>query len=245
MIRVGRRLYSRNGSFCDPKCSGFEPVLCLTKSSPYGKLSPYVLRNERGVILENLWQFSKVYQQVPRTIQHYSRYDQRVIWDHPAEVHFANEEETEAFWNWREKGLASDYPIRYPVGFQHRSKCLHSLVETETVTKPEEVEVHYERVGYIEARCRIYIPEYLRAVRREEQFGVLRRKLRTGTNLLIIEVDGPHQESLQYYRDKYHVDETFIVDHTVLATRQNLSILLHDALHPYGHGYCLAEALMS
>lgn len=195
--------------------------------------------------MENLWQFSKVYSHVPKTTQYYSRYDQRVIWNHPAEVHFTQEEETEAFWNWREKGLASEYPIRYPVGIKHRHNCLHSLIETKRVERDGEVEVTHERVEYISARCQLYVPEYLRAVRKEEQFGVLKRKLKQGINLLIIEVDGPHQESLQYYREKYGVDETFIVCDTVLANRHNLSLFLYDALHPYGHGYCLAEALLS
>jgi hypothetical protein len=43
-----------------------------------------------------------------------------------------------------------------------------------------------------------------------------------GENLLIIEVDGPHQEDLQYYKDKYGVSDNFIENGTMLVTKDNI-----------------------
>ena len=58
-VAVGRRIYSYTAgrsSYTDPKIEGFTTILCLTKSTVYGCLSPYELRDERGFILENAWQ---------------------------------------------------------------------------------------------------------------------------------------------------------------------------------------------
>ena len=43
MIRVGRSKWE-HGKRIDPSYPGFTPILCLTKSSPYGELSPYMLK---------------------------------------------------------------------------------------------------------------------------------------------------------------------------------------------------------
>lgn len=69
--------------------------------------------------------------------------------------------------------------------------------------------------------------------------------LKDGKNLLIVEVDGPHGESLDYYKKKYKVDDNFIEDDTILATKENLKIMLNDTKHAFGHGYCLAVALLN
>jgi len=52
----------------------------LTKSSAYGSLGPYELRDQLGRTMEGIWQCSKVYPDVPASRQTYSRYDQTVIW---------------------------------------------------------------------------------------------------------------------------------------------------------------------
>ena len=65
-----------------------------------------------------------------------------------------------------------------------------------------------------------------------------------GENLLIIEVDGPHSEAINYYQQKYNVKGDFIEQNTMLATPENLEIMLNDPKYPYGHGYCLANILL-
>jgi len=35
-----------------------------------------------------------------------------------------------------------------------------------------------------------------------------------------------------------------IENDTILATDENIMIMMYDTLHPFGHGYCLAMALL-
>ena len=83
MIRVGRCTYS-GGTRHDPSFEGFTPILVLTPSSAYGSLGPYCLKDGQGRNMECIYQFSKVYETVPSSVQKYSRWDQRVIWKWPA-----------------------------------------------------------------------------------------------------------------------------------------------------------------
>lgn len=212
-IRVGRRIYNKDGTYKDPSFPGFIPVVCMTPSTKYGSLSPYSLKDSKGRILENVWQFSKVYPRVPAVKERYPR-TARVIWEHPSETHVVDGKLTAEYWAWREKGQNAPHPIRYPVSYHYRSTCIGALLDGET------------DMG-----------------KKAPQFKELKQMLNFGVKLLIIEVDGPHQESLGYYKHKYNVADDFIQDHTVLINDYSLDILLRDSKHPFGHGYCLAKAL--
>jgi hypothetical protein len=242
-VRVGRKVDSNVPNF-----PGFTNIICLTKSSPYGDLSPYVLKDEYGHLLENVWQFAKVYEKVPRSLQRYSQWDPRIIWDHPEEIHCTKDTEgdnklTLEYIKWRIKGFNNNDPVRYPVGYNptHRQACIGSLWG--------EGEYHLDNplkfLNYIEARKEIYLPIYLQSVQKEPKFIQLKERLEKGENLLIIEIDGPHQESLNYYKDQYGVNDSFIENNTILVNETNMNIMLNDAKHPFGHGYCLALALSS
>lgn len=106
MIRVGRRIYNRDGSFTDPEFNNFLNIPVVMKShSSYSSLSPYYLKDEKGRIMENYFQFSKVFENVPASIQTFSRYSSQVIWEHPAEKHIiydvnGNMQLTNEWWNW-------------------------------------------------------------------------------------------------------------------------------------------------
>jgi hypothetical protein len=236
MIRVGRCTYNKQGKRTDPSYAGFTSIIVLMKShSPYGDLGPYNLTDNQGRIFENIYQFVKVYREVPYTKEYYSRYDPKVIWEHPVETHVDEHGElTPAYWQWREKGMNCEYHIRYPVGFKHRYECLYAIRDQNDLTK----------LDYIEARKEIYVKIYCELVRKEQKFIDLKNRLDAGENLLIIEVDGPHQESLNYYKEEYGVDDDFIENGTMLAIDENLMIMLNDPKHPFGHGYCLAMALL-
>jgi hypothetical protein len=238
MLRVGRRIYDRNGKFVDPSFEGFTSILCLTKSSPYGDIGPYCLLNEKGHNMENIWQFSKVYEVVPKTIERYSRYDSTIIWQHPEEIHYKDGKLNEAYKIWRQKGFNNKYHVRYPIGFKNKSKCLFAIKENDDGTLDET-----KKLNYIEARKEIYLPVYSKLVKPHKKFKELENRLKRGENLLIIEVDGPHQESIDYYKNTYNVSDDFIVNNTILITRENMNIMLNDEKHPFGHGYCLAMAL--
>src|SRR5690349_14496747 len=121
MIRVGRCTYDRFGKRTDPVYPEFTSIVVLTKSlSHWGNLGPYVLKDDQGRIMENIWQYQKIYKQVPKSIQKFSRYDPTVIWNHPAEIHAIESvdgswELTDDYWSWREKGFNCQYAVRYPV----------------------------------------------------------------------------------------------------------------------------------
>jgi hypothetical protein len=232
MIRVGRRLNNQN-----PSLKGYKEIYSLTKCTPYGDISPYELKTEDGVIIENIWQFSKVYETVPKVREVYSRWDNTVIWEHGEEKHVSEDGAlTDKYWEWREKGFKCSYAIRYPVGFRHRSRCLYSLIKDENILI---------ELDYINARKYIYVPEYIKALKAHPTFLKLRKMHESGINLIITEIDGPHQESLDYYMTTYGVKEDFITDNTMLATKDNLDIMLNDPKHPFGHGYCIALALLN
>lgn len=115
-VRVGRRTYIK-GKPVDPKVPGYTPIISLT---PYGCIGPYCLRDDQGYFLENRWQGSKVYASVPTCRQTYSRFDRRVIWEHPAEKHAILQPDgtyalTSAYYDWRRKLMANPDPVRYPI----------------------------------------------------------------------------------------------------------------------------------
>jgi len=233
MIRVGRCKYIK-GKRIDPSFPGFESIVCLTKSSPYGELGPYVLKDRKGRIMENIWQFSKAYKEVPAATQRYSRFDKTIIWNHPAEIHINDKGKlTKAYFNWRKKGMNAKHPIRYPVGMKYRHNCVCAYAND--FTKP---------LDYIESRKKIYLPLYRKLVTPQPKFAKLLKMLKHGKNLLIIEVDGPHQESLGYYKKKYNVSDKFIENGTILVNTDNMKIMLNDDKHPFGHGYCLGISLL-
>jgi hypothetical protein len=235
MIRIGRCTYNSQGQRTDPSYPDFTPIIVLMKGhSEWGVLGPYILKDENGCIMENLWQYQKMYKKVPATTQYYSRWNKTVIWSHPAETHYINDQIQPAYWAWREKGMNNPYYVRYPVGFGNMHKCLFAIKSGEPTKK----------LDYVEARKEIYVPTYCELVKKEPKFQELKNKLSNGENLLIIEVDGPHQESLEYYMDMYELDDNFIENGTMLATDENLTIMLNDDKHPFGHGYCLAMALL-
>jgi hypothetical protein len=68
--------------------------------------------------------------------------------------------------------------------------------------------------------------------------------LDAGENLLIIEVDGPHEQSLPYSKEIYRVSNDFLEKVTMLTTKENAPTTLNDKKHPFGHSYCLASALL-
>jgi len=237
MIRVGRCLYGPFGNQTYPKFDGFEQIVVIMKShSKYNSLSPFYLKDEEERIMENIWQSGKIFKAVPKISVPYSRYDTKVIWSHPAETHVNSRGEIQpAYWIYREKLMNNEYAVRYPVGYKNRSKCLYAIPEYD----------HTKKLPYVDSRIKIYIPLYCEMAKADEiSFPKLKRMLAAERNLLIIEPDGPHQESLDYYKRNYNVEDDFIVDHTMLVNAENLSIMVADTKHPFGHGYCLGMALL-
>ena len=238
-ICVGRR----NGNKY-PSKKGYTRIVVLMPSSPYGgkkwvPLSPYYLKDDKGALVENIWQFSKYYRSVPHSHQMYSRFSKKVIWEHPSEVHETNGYPNQAYLAWREKGIQNTDAVRYPVGYNHRGECVSAYKEHDDGFVDLDTPL-----DYVTARKEIYLPVYTKAVKKHPLFDALKEKLKNGENLLIIEVDGPHQESLSYYKELYGVGDDFIEDDSILVTKENMDIMLNDPKHNFGHGYCLAMALL-
>lgn len=232
MIRVGRCKYD-GGKRIDPSYQGFTTIVVLMKGhNKWGCLGPYELKDDKGRIMENIWQFSKVYEEIPKTIQHYSRWDKTVIWSYPEEKHIIEDKIQECYWKWRELGMNNSYAVRYPVGFGNMRLCKFALWGD-------------ERLDYITARIKIYVPLYISLVKKIKEFLELKKRVEKGDKLLIVEVDGPHEESMEYYKSEWGVGSNFIELDTMLATEENLTVMLNDPIHPFGHGYCLAMALQN
>lgn len=265
-VRVGRVIGTKT-----PKFEGFRNVLCLTPSTPYGKIGPYCLKDSSSRIMENIYQGCKVYIRTPDVREVYSRWDQRVIWERKAETHVISEFDlpndfdtlgyieiatpvkgiegkaflTPSYMQWRFDLKSCQDPIRYPVGRKARGWCVGALSEEElheynSGNRPDGVHL----LDYIEARKQIYVKLYQRLVL-EDTSGLFQKLLAMSrvSSVLIIEVDGPHQESLEYYKKHFGVKDDFIIMDTILATEENLTIMLNDPKHPYGHGYALADLI--
>lgn len=239
-IYVTKILYNKGKIFYPDPPEGSTKIIVMMKSHcpKWFPLSPYSLKTEEGYLFENYWQFSKVYEVVPQSKEYYSRYDKTVIWEWEEERHCSrknNDEEWEIlpdYFNWRKEGFHNKYPVRYPVGFHHKSKVLFSLSD------------EGERLNYVEARKKIYLENYSRIVKKEKRYQELRKRISEGESISIYEVDGPHQESLEYYKNKYNVKDDFIVEHSILVTHKNIEIMMEDTKHSFGHGYCLGLTLL-
>ena len=225
-IKVGTILYDENYKKIFPVAEGYKRIEVMMKSTTWGELVPYVLSDNNGNIMENIWQFSKIYEVVPKTTQRYSRFNNTVIWDYPQETHVINGEITEEYWVWRQRGFTNPYPVGYSK--KNRASCLYSITD------------NGQKCDYIEARKQIYLPTYTRIVKKQDRFQKLKTMLNKGIKLLIVEVDGPKQNSLQYYKDTYNVDDNFIVNNTIDVTRENMNIMINDPKHAFGHGYGFA-----
>lgn len=236
MIRVGRSRYE-DGKVIHPSYPGFTSIPVITKSHEWPELSPFYLKDEQGQIMENVWQFGKVYRDVPKMFHKVGR---RVLWSWPAEKHLDGRGDITPFYiAWRIAGMRNHMAVRYPVGYNNRHKCVAYI--------PEDREgniLFNQRLDYIQARKQVYLPLYISLAKQTDSFSELKNRLAAGENLLIIEPDGPHQESNSYYSKMYGTPQNLIQNDSIPATHANLSMMLEDPKHPFGHGYCLAIALL-
>jgi hypothetical protein len=235
-VRVGRIYYSGNQRVY-PNYPDFTQIVVLTKSSEYGMLGPYELRDEKGHIMENLYQFSKLYPKTPEVKIPYTQRNRKIVWEYP-ETQFVDNNGIilPAYREWRIKGMNNPFPVRYPVSMDYRKNCLGAIAKLNNGAT--------QLFTYAESRRHIYFPLYKNLVTKVEEFTILRKRLQSGENLLILETDGPHQESLGYYMETYNVSQDFIDRNTMLATKNNIEIMLNDTKHSFGHGYCLATCLL-
>jgi hypothetical protein len=258
-IRIGTRVYSGVG-YVDPSYPDFIPCVCLTASTEYGKLGPYYLRviddgtEESGSLIENVWHSYKVLPHIPAVTRPVSRYNKNIAWRYDACVHVDNKlsptsVKMEEWLKWHDKLAHNQEPIRYPFGWspEIRSTTL-GVVDPDTVykyRKDNSVKVKVsELLGVADGRKRVYFRYYIPSVKLQPQWTKLKNMLDSGINLLIIDVDGPRQESLGYYKEKYGVGDDFIQQNTQLINEDTLRIMVNDTKHSCGHTYGLAASLL-
>jgi len=258
-VRVGRCEFV-NGKRIDPTYPGFTPIVIMTPKSQYGALSPYTITDAQGQIIQNVWQ-KKLYAYVPAIDIPLGKWS-TLRWKHPREVHVDTTgielqigsdgkpihidpntgrligQITQAYIDWSEKLGAYAEAVRYPVGFDHRTTCIGHIIESEE--EPLCAGSHPKIMPYIQARKQKYGPLYMDGLEKSPLAHQLRKRLENGENLLIIEVDVAPSRSLQYYIDTYMVDQNFFERNTMLASLENLKIMLEDGKEQCGHGHFAA-----
>lgn len=225
-----------------PKKEGYTNILIHTSDKTLGGgLSPYHLKDEKGKILENIWQFSKWYPSVTKQNIPFSKYmSDVIIWSHPSELHSINDNPTDKYWDWRKKGMNNKYAVRYPAGYYNRANCICSLWPSDPSEQPLiTIEKLYDRLDYIEARKKIYIGEYVRLHKNVEDFAILKERLDSGENLQIVEVDGP-DPTLDYFP----YDLIDVNNPGLIINKKVIQSLVNDKRKPFGHGYVIASLLL-
>ncbi len=259
-IRVGTRSYDSTGKFEDPRFEGYLPCVVLTRSTKYGSLGPYVLRvleegPEQGALIENVWHSFKVVPAIPAVSEKVSRYDSTVAWSWPAVQNnlLPSSEGTlvnmPQWLKWHQALNANSHPIRYPCSFSPEVRASTAgSIPPELLTayrkEPRMLIKTSDLLPVGPARKRIYFRYYIPAARAERQYLELRQLLASGQNLLLIDVDGPREESLDYYRQTHGVPENWISQRSVRIDARTLEILVSDPKHSCGHTFGLAAALL-
>ena len=232
-----------------PRMVGYQTILIHTSANGLGGcLSPYQLKNEFGHFLENIWQFSKLYERVgPQRTSKNRFHPDELIWEHPDELHMKRSEEdlvTEEYWNWRKKGMENFYPIRWPNGYHGAKLCVCAIVTEKWLKSPDSVDPSHEspfvRLSYVEARKKIYCAEYVRLCPKQADFQKMKSMVQKGRNILIAEIDGPPIN--QSYHG-YPYNKVSRVSPGLVLDEQVIRFLVEDERFPFGHGYVIGALL--
>ena len=88
-----------------------------------------------------------------------------------------------------------------------------------------------EKMGYIDSRKKIYIPEYYNLIKDTERISFWKQKLKEGHNLVVYDFDGPR---------------TAMGDGICFELTLELLIeKINDTTYPFGHGYIVAASIMN
>lgn len=254
-VRVGRIRGQHEPGHKYPVTDGYTNII-VTSHNQKGlghSLSPYVVCDEKGRIMENLWQFAKIYPQVHEQTQ--------PEWSWPEEVHIESEDKpvvpTEDYWLWRKSGMEHEKPVRYPNGFKGRAECVCVLWPKDGMDHIyDSTPGKMQELGYIESRKKVYCRLYTHLVRNNPEFKKLRQMLDEGINLQILDVDGPDVEKATkkiggrtVIKEPYDKMTKGVYGATsgvgsIEITEHNIKLLMDDADQPFGHGYVLACLLL-
>lgn len=213
------------------------------KDTEYYDLCPYYLKtdgneiqlNDGNVIFENFWQGSKVYPKV-YPIEIYPHVSLKgnpkyLSWKYEnEETHIdKNNNVLPNYWTWRQSIFDCKKPLRYPNSYKLRTTCKFAILKDKNNNL-----VKYD---YLTARKELYCKEYMRLIRHKKSYAKLLNLLKKGENICIFEVDVPTSSKKGLY-GKYAIGNVFYAD------LNKINDLLNDTSEPFGHGLCLAKALL-
>lgn len=186
------------------------------RNNRYSPLSPYSIKNDKMQLVENAYQFRKIYPKVYAQDQWSfveGHQGKQQTWRYSEEVHMRNGEPTDEYWIWRENGLSHQFAIRYPNGFKGRHSC-HALIDDDG-----------NFLNYIDGR-QIYIDGYLTSdIKNNYLYQELHNFLNEGLDILILEVDGP--------------------DPAVEITEESFITARNSEDYPFGHGWVIGGMLLN
>lgn len=224
------------------------------KNSKWAALSPYYLKtdgneinkNEGGILFENFWQGSKVYDKVVSNEVYPSKYQQGnpkyLWWKYEAKNKYGdcivdNEGNInyDVYLNWRKSLWECKNPIRYPNKIGGRKNCKFALI----IDK----EGNEVRMDYLTFRKEVYVREYIRLIKQTKEYDELLTMLKEGKKLMLCEIDVPAIGK----KGKYEIKQIEPKDdlNICFMTKEYINELLNDSNEAFGHGLALALSLLN
>lgn len=217
-------------------------------NSKWKNLCPYLLKtdgnelchNSGGILFENFYQGCKVYDTVYENEVYPSRFHinkSNYLWWKYEPVTSSGDKilqdgliNYELYYRWRNSLWECKNPIRYPNKIHRRKNTQFVLCAD---NKGNE-----SRLDYISSRKEIYVKEYIRLIKKLPEYEILLNKLKKGKNIMICEVDVPAKNK------KGNYGKDCSDDNICNMTIKKLELLLNDTSEAFGHGLCLAYALL-
>lgn len=218
-------------------------------NNKWKNLCPYLLKtdgneinhNPGGILFENFYQGSKVYDVVYENSVYPSKYQNNnpdyLWWKYEPLtktgdiiIDEKNNIDYELYFRWRNSLWNCKNPIRYPNKIHRRKNTQFCLCIDKN---------GYERrLNYISTRKELYVNEYIRLIKKLPEYNILLNRLKNNKNIMICEIDVPARGK----KGNYGLD---CDEHNIcLMSINKLEILLNDTNEPFGHGLCLAYSLL-
>lgn len=227
----------------------FEIVNVLKwNNSKWQKLCPYLLKtdgnedyyNPGEVLFENFYQGCKIYDIVYENEVYPSKYQMNnpnYLWwkfepQNPSGDILCknNMINYDLYFNWRNSLWNCQHPIRYPNKIHRRKNTQFAICIDKNGNE--------KRFDYISTRKEIYMKEYIRLIKQLPEYNELLNKLKKGENIMLCEIDVPANGK----RGNYGLDCNN--DNVCIMSIDKLEALLNDTTEAFGHGLCLAYALL-
>ena len=165
---IDKSIITHSKSVCE--LNDFKVVNINYQNGNYRDFHSCFLKNEKGQIMENIWQSCKIYSKLNSYT--YKMFE-TVLWEHNTEIHLENDTVTNAYYLWKDKLINNKYPVVYPCGYSNRNKFEFILFDN-------------KKYSYNDAFYNIYIPMYLDLIKNKPRFKELQKEYRNGQNILII-----------------------------------------------------------